>query len=447
MNKSLAPSNSRVLRRLLSLVLPALLGVTAVAQTQSAQPSRFLLVFETSPVLKKNLVTMQQTIAQWCASNLHGELRSDDDVAVWTVDQELHSGAFPMTSWTPDEASVYANSLDDFLGHQRYNRHASLTALQPLLNRVVKGSERITVLIFCDSQSHLMGTPYDDGANEILTNAASRLNGSKEIYIIVLRAYHGEYIGCSVNRAGSLNLPKFPEEPKSQSPAVTSVKIPPASPAPAPASMTTTVAGMQVTAASGPAVSPVPALIIVGTHASTNMSAYTQSPPPRPQPAPMVTPETGTAPAPAPSAYYPPASSQPAQPQPETQPAAPVINMSTPPPSPAPAPTPTLAAPAPAPQPTTMAAAPVQSTASAPNLIAPASTPSTTPASGPPPTLAAGTANPQSDSSLTWLWGIGAGALVVAGIIILSIMMRARQPRGSLISSSMQDDQRFPPKT
>ena len=195
-------------------VMAGLLATTpALPAADSTQPARFLLVFETSHALKKNLPAIEQEIAKLFAANFQYEIQSGDDLAVWTVDESLHTGGFPLASWTPTDAGMEAKQLDDFLDHQKFARHASLEALQPVLNRVVKNSERLTVIIFCDSQSRLTGTPYDSGVNGIITNAAAKYKGGVAPFILVLRSYQGEYLGCSVNRTSTLSFPKFPPPP------------------------------------------------------------------------------------------------------------------------------------------------------------------------------------------------------------------------------------------
>src|ERR1039457_1085065 len=69
------------------------------------EPGRFLLVFETSPALKKNLPAVRQTLNVLFASNLQNEMQENDDLAVWTADQDLHTGTFPLASWSPADAA------------------------------------------------------------------------------------------------------------------------------------------------------------------------------------------------------------------------------------------------------------------------------------------------------------------------------------------------------
>ena len=362
----------------------ALLAVNG-ARAEDFQPSRFLLVFETSSAVKKNLPAIQQTLDQLFSSNLQNQMQENDDLAVWTVDDSLHTGTFPLASWSPDDAVTYSDHLKEFLGQQRFTRHASLAPLQPLLNRVAKNSEHLTVLIFCDSQSHLMGTPYDAGVNSIITNAATK--GVSAPFILVLRANHGTYLGCSVNRSTPLNFPKFPPPPpKSEPPPPVVV----AKPAPATPAVV---------------VPPVPALIIVGTNAGTDPALLTK-------PAPAPVPPIPTAPPPttgmALPATPPPTTPKPASAATTTPPAV----MQQAPPAPAPVPAPQVT--------------------STPAIIVPSNT------------VVAAAEEVQADSLMRWPIVVAVGLLVIAAGLIGWLIAHARRPRGSLITTSLQNDPNLP---
>ncbi|HEX9048154.1 MAG TPA: hypothetical protein VF988_14100, partial [Verrucomicrobiae bacterium] len=398
----------------------AALFLFCAASAGAGEASRFLLVFETSPAVKKSLPATRQILEKLFAGNLQGEIQDNDDLAVWTVDQSLHPGSFPLASWDPDDAEVLRGRLNEFLGQQKFTRGASLAALQPLLNRVVKNSERLTVLIFCDSQSPLLGTPYDHGVNQIITNATARTKASvRTPFVLVLRSYHGEYLGCSVNRGLPLNFPKFPPPPKPQ-PLVQVTPTPmPLTPAPGPAAATPPPKSVAVPA---PVVTPVPALIIIGTNFSTNIAAATKSipvPVPAPPPAPVVT----NLPEPVPTNV--------------------AVVTATNPPTVATPTEPVKPAPKPAPAPVVLektSAAPAVATAPAPTAPVAPSTRSSSVASNAVPA----TASAEQGSLLPWL--VAGGVLVVVVVVALTAVLRSRRARGSLITSSMQNDPRLPRK-
>jgi len=346
--------------------------LAAGGRVHAQEPNRFLLIFETSPGLKKNLPALQQTLDGMFSSNLQHELQDNDDLAVWTVDRDLHMGTFPLASWSPDDAEMYSSRLKDFLGRQSFTRHATLAAVQPLLNRVIKTSPQLTVLIFCDGQSNLLGTPYDNGVNTILKKAVAESKSTPALFVIVLRSSQGECLGCSVNRLpGLLNFPKFPPPPKPE---------PSLAVKPAPAVV--------------PVAAPVPALIIVGTKVGTNPAALSP---------PALVPVAN-----------PPAKNLP----PVSNPPAPVKSV------------PALVPPVPAPAVTAIPS---------PAVVRP-------PMSVPPIATAAVVADTPPDSGFQKLIFISSGLLVVALGLVVWLATRSRRPRGSLITSTMQNDPRQPPR-
>ena len=400
MNTLKAPHTFQKAVRLL-LLATLLLAAVGVRAENAQQPRRVLLIFEMSSAAKKNLPAMRGTLAKLFASNMDNQLYPSDDIAVWTVDDGLHSAPSLITSWEPEEAAMYADSLYDFLSKQKYTRHASLAPIQPSLNRIANKSERLTILIFCDSQARLAGTSFDGGINEIITNTAARVKSTPVPLILVLRSYQGDYIGSSVNQSAPLNFPKFPAPPKPVPPPVLAK---PASPP-----------SRQV---EGPVVTPIPAMIIVGTNAGTNISILTNAPPP---PA-ITTPPTNSAATN--TTMVPPA------------PATPTVRLTEETSQPAPA---TPAAPLTAPQQTPSAPPVVVSKQPAPVVPAP-------PAAAQSNTVATVAASADSGLGYKLPLFLGLGALASALVIIIRLIGRARRARSSLITSSMFDDRQPPQK-
>ena len=435
----------------LALLVAALLAVPPGRAAGTPQPGRFLLIFETSSVLKKNLPWVRQTLNDLLAANLQSEIQDNDDLAVWTVDQSLHPGQFPLASWDPNDAAMYGDRLGEFLGQQKYSRHVDLAAVQPLLNRVAKNSERLTVLIFCTTQSRLLGTPYDSGVNETITNMAAKIKGGPVPLLLVLRSYHGDYLGCSVNRSAPLNFPKFPAPP----------------PEPAPATNPPVVAAVPPVVR--PAAPVVPPLIIIGTNHATATKPV-PAPVSPPIAAPASPPVTAPTPPPTTAPVPPPATNEVATtatpptpvtiaaptnaalpPSPPPEPAPKVV--SAPPTNPAPMPAPTTAPlPAPPPVKAPPVSTPILQTAptSAPEPTATILPPERV-ASNPPPI--ARPPNPTgpavdgnaAEGGFPWLWVVGGGAVAAAALVIW-LAARARRPRSSLITSTMRDDPRWPPR-
>jgi hypothetical protein len=246
-----------------ALVLTALLAGTFLAPALRAQPAaqkvdnRFLLIFEISSDMKQRLPAVQEALNTLLATSANGQLHLGDSIGVWTFNQDLHAGQFPLQHWEPENAALIASNITKFVSKQHYSKKAGFDALQPVLNQVVQDSERLTVLIFCDGKGEIHGTPYDPGINQVFQQRQSERQKKRLPIVVGLRSQRGQYVGCAVSfPPQSVSLPEFPPLPE----------VAPAPPdASAPASLPQ---------------SSVPSLIIIGTTITNHV------PPPQPKPAP-----------------------------------------------------------------------------------------------------------------------------------------------------------------
>jgi hypothetical protein len=252
---------------------PALLALLLLSLPIHAQdsPNRFLFVFDTSSDMKDRIKAEQFEITQLLVTSMNGELHAGDSIGVWTFDQTLHAGQFPLATWSPDNASEIADSLNKFLREQHYSKATGFAALQPVLNTVIKSSPRLTVIIFSDGEDSINWTPYNDGINQMFAQRKANQTKARQPFILVLRSQLGQYIGCTMNfPPGMLNLPDFPPLP--QPPPVQAAPAPAPVPEPAP-----------------PAVKP---LIMIGTNILDHeppLEPVTQYvPPPKPTNTPPV---------------------------------------------------------------------------------------------------------------------------------------------------------------
>jgi hypothetical protein len=261
----LAHSKHRICAaRIFSALLAGLFLIPGL-RAQPAQPgldNRVLLVFEMSADMKKRLPAVQIGLNGALATSLNGSLQPGDSIGVWTFDSELHAGQYPLQTWVPEKGADIASNIMSFVGKQRYAKSAGFDALVPALNRVVQKSERLTVLVFCDGEADIGGTPFDTGINQIFQQHQAGQKRAKQPFLIVMRAQLGDYAGCTVNFPPlPANFPAFPPPPPPPETPETSAPKPDVTPPPeAPADL--------------------PPLIIVGKTVGTN------PPPPEPEPEP-----------------------------------------------------------------------------------------------------------------------------------------------------------------
>jgi hypothetical protein len=229
MNKLTDWNNSLCYRRLAALLL-ALIFSTPMLRAQPTEQtvqSRFLFIFDTSKNMKPRFAAVEKSLNTMLATSLGGQLHSGDSMGVWTFGESLKTKGFPLQSWNPDAAVTIASNLVKFVDKQSYAKSTRFEALQPTLNRVMQDSERLTVLIFCDGEGKVSGTPCDDALNQALKEKLAEQKAARQPFVIILRSQLGQYVGCSLGLPPrSLSFPQFPPLP-----------LPPPPPAPEPASV------------------------------------------------------------------------------------------------------------------------------------------------------------------------------------------------------------------
>jgi hypothetical protein len=255
-------STTSILSARFAGAIVALCAGIFLVSSAPAQPAanpvsgRFLLVFDTSSAMKKREPATQYAIERLFFAVMNGQLHPGDTIGVWAFDRKLRVGEFPLKHWQPQDAATIASDITNFVGQQRYSRSTRFDVLVPELNRLVQNSERLTVLIFCDGEGEIKGTPFDQPINGAFQQYGRELGKANQAFIIVLRSQFGRYTGYSVNfSSAGVNFPVFPPLP-----------APPQS-APPPQ---TNPPPVQVEA-NPPPVVQMPPLVIIGTNVGTNL--------------------------------------------------------------------------------------------------------------------------------------------------------------------------------
>jgi len=244
-------------------LIALLLGGISIIPALRAQPAarkvdnRFLLVFDTSADMKRRLPAVQTVLRGVLAARTNSQLQANDSLGVWVFDQELRAGQFPLQRWRPDHAAAIGSNIAAFVAGQRYTKKTGFDTLMPALTRIVESSERLTVVIFCDGNGEIQGTPYDSGINQIFQQHQGERQKARQPIVLVLRSQRGKYVDCVVSfPPQQVGFPAFPPLPED---------------VPAPA---------QLAPAPVPPRPAAPPLIIIGTPPPTNRAPMAPSQPP-----------------------------------------------------------------------------------------------------------------------------------------------------------------------
>ena len=195
-------------RWLCALLAALALPINGFAQPKS--PERWLFVFDLSATMKKRLPATEEVLKNFFASGAEGRLQDGDNIGVWTYDQKMHGGQFPLVIWNPQQATPLTTNLIAFLRSRTYTGDSQMSVLQTSLTSVITNSERLTVVIFCDGESDLAATPYDRGINQSFLDGRAERKKHTQPFVVLIRTLSGRFIGCTVNfPPGAINIPLF----------------------------------------------------------------------------------------------------------------------------------------------------------------------------------------------------------------------------------------------
>jgi len=240
-------------------VLVALCAGSFLVSVASAQPvessidSRYLLIFDTSAAMKPRVPATQYVVERLFFPMMNGQFQPGDSIGVWAFDRKLRKGEFPLQRWLPQNAATVASDITNFVGLQHYSKSTHFDVIMPEVNGLVQDSQRLTVLIFCDGDGEIKGTPFDEAINTVLKQNESGLSKADQTFIVVLRAQLGRYIGYTVNSSAiGVNLPEFP-------------------PLPAPPQLVAPVKTNPPPRPSPPPITSATPLVIIGTNVGTTL--------------------------------------------------------------------------------------------------------------------------------------------------------------------------------
>ena len=111
------------------LLLPAR---SAQAATQPAA-NRWLLVVETSRPMQRRTDGVVKVVRDLLESGLGGQLHNDDTVGLWTFNDTLHTGQFPLQTWSRESQAQIVSRVAAFLGKQKFEKTANFDKVRPTL--------------------------------------------------------------------------------------------------------------------------------------------------------------------------------------------------------------------------------------------------------------------------------------------------------------------------
>lgn len=398
--------------------------------TANRSPGRYLFIVDTSAAMRTQASAVRETVDNLLHSGMHAQLQRGDSIGVWTYHEQLHAGDLPVQQWSPEHEHAVASNIVAFLKSQKYEKKSRFDTVGPELQRLVKESERLTVLLITDGSEPVSGTPFDSNINEFFNKNSWKQKQKRMPITIVLRSFRGKFASFTINPAPwPVQFPDFPPAPKVA--AKPKSKPPPKQAAPPPTAPPLIVVGEPPEPA--PVTPVVPAEPTETKPASTEATGASSNPA-----SPSVGPATPNAAKPT-EAAAPTSPATTVQPKPD---AAPAANLTIPEPKPAPPNTTAAIQPPPTvrPAPTVAETVPVEPLAQTDQSK---SEPESPTADEPPPTQVATATQPESRFNPKLVLVVCAVAAVLVFALFLLLRRRAHAvTQASLITRSMDQDKK-----
>jgi hypothetical protein len=175
--------------------------------------SRFLLIVETSRAMGHRSDATMKTAGSLLYSGFNHQIKQGDTVGVWTFNDQLYTGRMPLQRWSTPLLHGIVDDTLKFLKAQKYEKQPTFSSVRPALDKVIKESEFITVILISSGQAAVSGTPFDDKINELYNNWKGDQEKERMPFLTVLRAKRGTIISyVAVPVPWQAEIPPWPVE-------------------------------------------------------------------------------------------------------------------------------------------------------------------------------------------------------------------------------------------
>ena len=124
--------------RVLLALLAGIFFIPNLRAQNADQPAgnRVLFVFDTSSAMKKRLTAEEKSIQRLFALTLAEQMQPGDSIGVWTFDQDVRTGQFPLEHWNVHNINSISSNVLYFIENQHYSKTTSFAKLIPLINHI-----------------------------------------------------------------------------------------------------------------------------------------------------------------------------------------------------------------------------------------------------------------------------------------------------------------------
>jgi len=193
-----------ILGRRLTFCASVLLGLAAIlaparglcqtnAGSAKSEPisNRYLIVVETSRTMIKRGDGILDTVNALIMNGMKGQMHSGDTLGVWTFNDKLHAGDFPLQVWTPENRSRVAENVAYFIKKAKFEKKSRLDETLSAVMGLVRDSDYLTVVFLTDGSGKFSGTPFDKDINDAFATWKPEQDKKLMPIMTILRASKG----------------------------------------------------------------------------------------------------------------------------------------------------------------------------------------------------------------------------------------------------------------
>lgn len=211
------------MKALLALMLA--LGVSIGAQTVRPPDYKFLILVDVSFSMKTRNAGVTEAVTNLLASGFNGQAQSGDQFGIWTFNDQLRSQVFPPNAWHQEHLPPLIQGVAGYLNSLKFNGRSDLDWGLAEARRYATGRTML-VILFCDGDDSVRGTPWDTEINQQMENARKGLQRSRRPLVVSIafksgemtsaRLFSGDGTPALAALLAEANSPASPPEPSKE---------------------------------------------------------------------------------------------------------------------------------------------------------------------------------------------------------------------------------------
>jgi len=174
--------------------LACLAGSTGRSEAPPPNPvdgNRFLFVVETSAATARLAHGGRQAVFDLIFTGIAGQMKPGDTFGLWTFNDKVSAGVYPMQLWDPDNNMELATSVGQFLRAQKYQNKGRLDLAVKQIMPVARTVQDLNIFIISDPATHLPDDPLEQGYKPDNSKIAARARQSKQPLVTTLVVRNG----------------------------------------------------------------------------------------------------------------------------------------------------------------------------------------------------------------------------------------------------------------